>query len=108
MVLVWSAMFPFSTAISYGLAWLPFSAQWPLAVRTFCLSGMLVPFMVFGALPFINRRFHQWLQMPTPDAGALPTQTVTITPAQSIDQPKTNSRAAFSPYPYLTTNGVEA
>ena len=61
-LLVWSAMFPFSTAVSYGLAQLPFTAHWPVIARTFCLTCLLVPYMVGVALPFLTRRFQTWLQ----------------------------------------------
>lgn len=61
-LLVWSAMFPFSTAITYGLAELPFTAHWPVVARTFCLTCVLVPYMVFGVFPFLNRHFTPWLQ----------------------------------------------
>ena len=107
-LLVWSAMFPFSTAISYGLARLPFIVHWPLVARTFCLTGLLVPFMVFGALPFLNRRFQRWLQMPAPDADVRPTPTTAPTAAQSVDDPVEQTRVdAYTTYPRLTTNGVE-
>jgi len=62
-LLVWSAMFPFSTIASYGLAQLPFITHWPLVARTFCLTCMLVPYMVFIALPFLTQRFKRWLQL---------------------------------------------
>lgn len=103
-------MFPFSTAISYGLAWLSFPAQWPLVARTFCLTGMLVPFMVFGALPFLTRRFQRWLQMPDRENGNRKNQISEPTATQSADLDTTekNSRATFNAYPRLTTNGVEA
>lgn len=61
-LLAWSAMFPFSTAVSYGLAELPFTAHWPVPLRTFCLTCVLVPYMVFGVFPFVNLRFKAWLQ----------------------------------------------
>lgn len=61
-LLVWSAMFPFSTIVSYTLAQVPFIASWPLVARTFCLTCLLVPYMVFLALPFLTRRFQGWLQ----------------------------------------------
>ena len=98
-LLVWSAMFPFSTAISYGLAWLSFPAQWPLVVRTFCLTGMLVPFMVFGALPFLNRRFQRWLQMPASEATPLKSQTpeITTTPLAEPRYAKSTTRAPSTP-----------
>lgn len=73
-LLVWSAMFPFSTIASYGLAQLPFMTHWPLVARTFCLTCMLVPYMVFVALPFLTQRFKRWLQL---QAGQEAGQAVT-------------------------------
>lgn len=106
-LLVWSAMFPFSTAITYGMAWLSFPAQWPLVARTFCLTGMLVPFMVFGALPFLNRRFQRWLQMP--ETGVQPVQGTETPAARSACPAHTgkNGTATSNAYPRLTTNGIE-
>ena len=82
-LLVWSAMFPFSTALNYGLTQLSFTAQWPLVARTFCLTCLLVPYMVFGAFPFFNRYFERWLrentgttQTPEHPAGTGPTITL--------------------------------
>lgn len=60
-LLVWSAMFPFSTAISYGLAQLPFFDHRPLIMRTFCLTCLVVPYMVFGVFPLLNQHFRAWL-----------------------------------------------
>lgn len=75
-LLVWTAMFPFSTAVSYGLAELSFTAQWPLVLRTFCLTCLLVPYMVFGVFPFLNRRFKTWLQgAETPTRRSTPSET---------------------------------
>ena len=109
-LLVWSAMFPFSTAISYGLAWLSFPAQWPLVARTFCLTGMLVPFMVFGALPFLTRRFQRWLQMPDCEKGNRKSQATKTPDTQlaDLDTTEKNSLITLNAYPRLTTNGVEA
>lgn len=74
VLLVWSAMFPFSTLMNYALAQLPFTADWPLVVRTFCLTCLLVPYMVCVALPFLTRRFQKWLQV-NPDRTNLETIT---------------------------------
>lgn len=103
-LLVWSAMFPFSTAISYGLVWLSFPADWPLVARTFCLTGMLVPFMIFGALPFLTRRFQRWLQMPDRPSNSRTGQATETTAAQPADPDHLgkNGRAALNGYPPLT------
>jgi antibiotic biosynthesis monooxygenase (ABM) superfamily enzyme len=60
-LLVWSAMFPFSTAISYVLAQLSFLDHRPLVMRTFCLTCLVVPYMVFGVFPILNQHFRAWL-----------------------------------------------
>lgn len=61
-LLAWMAMFPFSTLLNYGFAQVDFTAHCPLIIRTFLLTGLLVPYMVFGAFPFLNRHFRTWLQ----------------------------------------------
>lgn len=63
-------MFPFSTAMSYGLAQMSFLEHRPLVMRTFCLTCLLVPYMVFGVFPLLNRHFHAWLH-----GGERPAQT---------------------------------
>lgn len=79
-LLAWCAMFPFSTAISYGLTEWPLTAHWPLVGRTFCLTCVLIPYMVFGVFPFVNRRFKTWLQpgeRQTPTTDNQPTLEAT-------------------------------
>lgn len=85
-LLVWSAMFPFSTALNYGLTQLPFTAHWPLIARTFCLTCLLVPYMVFGALPLLNRYFQPWLQKAAPEANTPPVtaDNLAATPASNV------------------------
>ncbi len=75
-LLVWSAMFPFSTAMNYILAELPFTAHWPLVMRTFCLTCLIVPYMVFGAFPFLNHYFRKWLQSAPPTVRESPLSSV--------------------------------
>lgn len=84
-LLVWSAMFPFSTLISYGFSQVPFMASWPLVARTFCLTCLLVPYMVCLALPFLTRRFRGWLQ-ENPHPAVTP--AVPEDPS-TVDQPDT-------------------
>lgn len=95
-LLVWSAMFPFSTIISYGLSQLPFMDHWPLAARTFCLTAMLVPYMVFIALPFLTRRFRHWLQ----------TQPEQETEPPASRQPEASTKLMQEQYPQLVVNGA--
>ncbi|MRS63971.1 hypothetical protein [Larkinella terrae] len=98
-LLVWSAMFPFSTLATYGLSQFSFMAHWPLVARTFCLTCLLVPYMVFVALPFLNRRFRKWLQSNPSD------QNQRILADQSPDRSSETSQAEPS-YRGLMTNGT--
>ncbi|WP_461106323.1 hypothetical protein [Spirosoma koreense] len=91
-LLVWSAMFPFSTLLSYGFSQLSFMDHWPLVARTFCLTCMLVPYMVLVALPFLTRRFRNWLQA---DAD-LP----------SSSQPEADAKIGQEQYTRLMPNAV--
>lgn len=91
-LLVWSAMFPYSTLISYGFNQVPFMAHWPLVARTFCMTCLLVPFMVFAALPFLTRRFREWLQLRSD------------TPVYT--QPKLRSKKNRTTIQALATNGA--
>ena len=62
-LLVWSAMFPFSTLLNYSFSRISFTAHCPVVIRAFLLTSFLVPYMVFIALPFLNRRFRKWLEI---------------------------------------------
>lgn len=95
-LLIWSAMFPFSTLISYGFSQLSFMTDWPLVARTFCLTCLLVPYMVFVALPFLTRRFRNWLQL-----------RVNQGTEQSVSrQPEASTRLVRKPYPRVAINRV--
>ncbi len=58
-LLVWAIIYPTITLISllFGKA----LATLPVYGRTFVMSLILVPFMVFFAMPFLSKRFSQWL-----------------------------------------------
>jgi antibiotic biosynthesis monooxygenase (ABM) superfamily enzyme len=59
-VVVWLAIYPSLTL----LVWLvgPKIAHWPLALRTLVFTVVLVPWMVFLALPALQRLFRPWLR----------------------------------------------
>jgi antibiotic biosynthesis monooxygenase (ABM) superfamily enzyme len=58
-LLVWMAIFPTISIISIALGdWL---AQLHLLLRTFMMSIILVPFMIFFAMPKITKHFQKWL-----------------------------------------------
>lgn len=58
-VVVWLAIFPSLTV----LLWLvgPTIVHWPLALRTFVLTAVLVPSMVFVMIPALQRLLAPWL-----------------------------------------------
>jgi antibiotic biosynthesis monooxygenase (ABM) superfamily enzyme len=58
-LLVWIVIFPTITIISLVLGdWL---GQLHLLLRTFLMSVILVPFMIFFAMPQITKHFQKWL-----------------------------------------------
>jgi antibiotic biosynthesis monooxygenase (ABM) superfamily enzyme len=58
-LLVWSIIYPTITAITLLLgSWL---ITLPVYVRTFVMSAILVPFMIFVAMPFLTKQFNNWL-----------------------------------------------
>jgi hypothetical protein len=59
-VVVWLAIYPSLTL----LVWLaePEIAHWPLALRTLVFTVVLVPWMVFLALPVLQRLLGSWLR----------------------------------------------
>jgi antibiotic biosynthesis monooxygenase (ABM) superfamily enzyme len=59
-VVVWLAIYPTITFV----LWLagPQIASWPLPLRTFLITGVVVPLMVFVLLPVIQRLLAPWLK----------------------------------------------
>jgi uncharacterized protein len=58
--LTWFGVFPVATAIvALANPWLD---QLPLVARTFAITAVLVPGMVFVAMPALTRAFRSWLQ----------------------------------------------
>jgi antibiotic biosynthesis monooxygenase (ABM) superfamily enzyme len=58
-ILVWLVIYPTITTITLLLG--SYLIQLPVFVRTFVMSVILVPFMIFVALPQITKFFHNWL-----------------------------------------------
>lgn len=69
-LLVWIAVYPVVTALSFASGALLPDA--PFALRTLVLSGIMVPVMVFAIIPTILQRFGPWLSnaRETSDASA--------------------------------------
>ena len=58
--LTWFGVFPVVTAM-LALAG-PWLDRLPLVVRTFAITAVLVPAMVFVVMPALSRAFRSWLQ----------------------------------------------
>ena len=59
-VLVWFFIYPAITILFFLLA--PLMEEWPFYLRTMLLTIILVPAMVFFALPFINKNCGDWIR----------------------------------------------
>ena len=58
-LLVWLVIYPTITIITLLLGkWL---VQLPVLLRTLVMSIILVPFMIFVAMPQLTKRFGTWL-----------------------------------------------
>jgi antibiotic biosynthesis monooxygenase (ABM) superfamily enzyme len=58
--LSWFGVFPVVTAmLALAEPWLD---RLPLVARTFALTGVVVPAMVFVVMPALTRAFRSWLQ----------------------------------------------
>jgi antibiotic biosynthesis monooxygenase (ABM) superfamily enzyme len=58
-ILVWLVIYPTISLISFTLGgWL---IQFSLLIRTLIMSLILVPFMIFAAMPTLNKVFKNWL-----------------------------------------------
>jgi antibiotic biosynthesis monooxygenase (ABM) superfamily enzyme len=59
-LLVWCVIYPTVTTIFFVLG--DFLATIHPLLRTLVVTVILVPMMVFVYLPFINKRFFEWLR----------------------------------------------
>ena len=58
-LLTWVVVYPVLTVLLYASE--PVVRPLPLPLRTFVLSGVLVPFLVYIGMPVATRRFDAWL-----------------------------------------------
>jgi len=58
--IVWTAIYPAITLIQYVFG--EILAKLPLAFRTLVLTGVLVPLMVYGLIPFWTKTFNSFGQ----------------------------------------------
>lgn len=59
-LLIWFFIYPVITILFYLLS--PIMSDWPPFLRTLLLTLILVPLMVFVALPFIHKKFFAWIR----------------------------------------------
>jgi hypothetical protein len=60
-VLTWIAIYPTITALLAVSEGVLYKIQ-PMPLRTLALTIVLVPFMVFLLVPFLQRKLSKWLQ----------------------------------------------
>ncbi len=58
-VIIWLGIYPTITTIIWLLS--PFIADFPLPVKTLCLTLLAVPVMVWVMLPALQRMLRGWL-----------------------------------------------
>ena len=59
-LLVWCFIYPAITILSIVL--IPYIIDFPAPIRTLIITLVLVPLMSFFYIPFINKRFFNWLR----------------------------------------------
>ena len=59
-LLIWLFIYP--TIMLLFIILSPFMADWPFYLRTLVLTLILVPLMVFVALPAIHKNFAGWIR----------------------------------------------
>jgi hypothetical protein len=58
-ILVWLVIYPTISIITILIG--PLLTTFPILIRTLIMSLILVPFMIFVAMPFLNKVFKNWL-----------------------------------------------
>jgi antibiotic biosynthesis monooxygenase (ABM) superfamily enzyme len=59
-VMIWLGIYPTITLALWLLG--PFLAPLPLPLKTLCLTLVVVPTMVFGVLPLLQKILSPWLK----------------------------------------------
>lgn len=58
-LIIWMAIYPLITGILWAFG--PYLMEIPLMLRTLILTGVLVPIMVYVAIPTLQKVFKNWL-----------------------------------------------
>lgn len=59
-ILIWLFIYPLVTLLSMFL--LPLLSDFPGPIKTLVMSLILVPSMAFFYIPFVNKKFFNWLR----------------------------------------------
>ena len=58
-VLIWLGIYPLITLVLWAVS--PIIAPLPLPLKTLCLTLLVVPVMVWGMLPMLQKVLKNWL-----------------------------------------------
>ena len=61
-ILIWLGIYPTITLVLWLLS--PFIANFPLPLKTLCLTLVVVPIMVWVMLPNLQKLLRSWLTKP--------------------------------------------
>jgi uncharacterized protein len=59
-VIIWMGIYPTTTLVLWLMS--PFITEFPLPIKTLCLTLVVVPIMAFTILPMLTKAFRRWLQ----------------------------------------------
>jgi hypothetical protein len=59
-ILIWLGIYPTVTLVFWLLS--PFITTFPLPLKTLCVTLVVVPIMVWGILPNLQKLLRSWLQ----------------------------------------------
>jgi uncharacterized protein len=65
-VLIWLGIYPALTVVLWLVG--PMMQGWPLPMRTFVMTAVLVPLMVYVLLPLLNRWLAPWMRQSRVDS----------------------------------------
>lgn len=63
-ILTWFIVYPLITVLLFFSE--PLMTGWPVPVKTFVLTLVMVPVIVYVAMPFATRILHDWLHDDAP------------------------------------------
>ena len=61
-LLILLGVYPLITALLYAI--FPLTEGWTIWQRTLVIAPMMVAMMIWGLIPFVQRRFHAFVNLP--------------------------------------------